>query len=222
MTWPSGRPATPWGHDEIMAALTPVDQKFREVELFWGVGRLERLVSPGTLESYRRGWEQWRAAIESGDTYAVQSLGPKMIGALGYMDREAKAAGHGPICVDTWEALLPDNRVLCIVRTNAEAHRLAAAARLGDDGTLPPDIASAVHHQRAGRELVIWTMAELARVLPALDVVNQIKRTWPGATIVSGPVTGETDASDWATGDPVRAAIEHNPEPPSKRQAGAA
>jgi hypothetical protein len=213
MTWP----ATPWGHDAIMAALTPVDQKFREMEVFWGTGRLERLVGAKTLESYRRGWIAWREAIENADAYAVQTIGPRMILALEIMDREAKAAGHGPICVDCWEARLPDDRVLCIVRTNAEAHRLAAAAKLGEDGTLPPDIASAIHHQRAGRELVIWTMAELARVLPALDVVNEIKRTWPGALITSGPITAEGDATDWATGDPVRAAIEFGPEPPSKR-----
>jgi hypothetical protein len=209
---------TPWSHDAIMAALTPVDQRFRDVELYWGVGRLERLVGAATLQSYKRGWEQWRAAIESGDTYAVQSLGPKMIHALDFMDREAKAAGHKPLCADTWETMLPDGRVLCIVRTNAEAHRLARADKLGEDGTLPPDIASAIHHQRQGRELVIWTIGELARVLPTLDVVNEIKRTWPGAVITSGPHTGESDANDWATGDPLRAALEINPDPPSTRQ----
>ena len=142
-----------------------------------------------------------------------------MIQALNVMDAEAKAAGHEPLYADTWETMLPDGRVLCVVRTNAEAHRLAAAAKLGEDGTMPADIASAIHHQRQGRELVIWTLAELARVLPALDVVNEIKRTWPGALITSGPHTGESDANDWVTSDAVRAAIEMNPDPPSKRQA---
>jgi hypothetical protein len=61
-------------------------------------------------------------------------------------------------------------------------------------------------------------MAELARVLPALDVVNEIKRTCPGALITSGPYTAECDATDWATSDPVRAAIEMNPERPSSRR----
>jgi hypothetical protein len=78
-----------------------------------------------------------------------------MIAALDFMSREATAAGHTAISADTWETMLPDGRVLVVVRTNAEAHRVAAAARLGDDGTVPPDVASVIHHQRAGREIVI-------------------------------------------------------------------
>jgi hypothetical protein len=213
------RHAMPWGTiDPLMTALAPVDEAFREVERYWGVGRLERLVSAATLESYRRGWTQWRKAIETGDTLAVQMLGPKMIAALQIMGREATAAGHKAISVDAFEAVMADGRVLVVVRTTAEAHRLARGRDLGADGDLPPDIASAVHHQRAGRELVVWTMSELARVLPALDVVNEIKRSWPGALITSGPTTGENDANDWATGDPLRQAIEGQPERPTKRQ----
>jgi hypothetical protein len=198
----------PWQHDAMMAAITPVDEAFRRIEMKYGVGRLERLVSSATLEAYRRGWLKWREAIEGHDTPAAQSLGPKMIAALRFMEKEADAAGAEPLSVETWEAVMADGRVLVVVKTTAEASEVGRAAKLGLDAELPPDLTRILEHQRAGREVVVWTMGELARVLPTFDMIGQIKRTWPGAVITSGPVTGENDASDWATGNPVRAIIE--------------
>lgn len=197
-----------WAHDQMFAHVAPVDAAFVASERKWGVGRLETLVSPATLLAYRRGWIQWREALQTGDHQAAGIIGPKMIGALAFMEAEATAAGHPPLAVETWEARIDDGRVLVIVHTTAEASAIAQAARLGDDGTLPPDIASAVRHQQEGRELVVWTMAELARVLPTLGLVDEIKRTWPGAVVQKVTTTQEGDAADWARREPVRGAIE--------------
>ena len=49
-----------------------------------GGANLERLVSPATLASYRRGWTAYRQAITDGDASAVEDLGPKMIQALAF------------------------------------------------------------------------------------------------------------------------------------------
>ena len=87
-------PAVPWKIDAMMAALAPTDEMFRKMEQKWGVGRLERLISGKTLESFRRGWLAWRTAIENNDLIAVQTVGPKMVKALTLMDREAEAAGE--------------------------------------------------------------------------------------------------------------------------------
>jgi len=200
---------TPWHTDALMAAISPVDTAFVASERKWGIARLETLVSPVTLAAYRRGWLLWREAIRDGDAEAAATIGPKMIQALAHMEAEAAAAGHPPLAVETWEALMPDGRVLVVVHTSAEASAVAQAAKLAPDGLLPPDLASAVRHQQEGRELVIWTMAELARVLPTLDVVNQVKRIWPGAAVNKVRVTGEGDIADWARADPVRADMEN-------------
>lgn len=202
----------PWNNGAIMAALAPVDEALRKSDWKWGVGRLERLVEPSTLESYRRGWVLWREALIHGRAGELRMVGPKMIAALAFMDREAVRLGHTPLSVETWEAVMEDGRILVVVRTTAEASAIAQAAGLGLDAMLPPDMTRVVRHQHEGRELLVWTMAELARVMPAFDVVNQIKRTWPGATVTRGatpgPVTGENDHVDWATGDEIRAHIE--------------
>ena len=194
--------------DAVRAAIIPVDEAIRQSEVKWGVGRLERLVSPTTLESYHRGWTRWRAATESGDIAAVREVGPKMIAAISYMGREAEAAGASPLSVVTWEALMPDGRILIIVKTTAEASEVGRVAGLGRDADLPPDLARVVQLQQAGRELVIYSIGEIARVLQSLELVNCIKTTWPGAIVTRGAITGENDASDWATSDPIRQIIE--------------
>ena len=83
--------------DRFRRALIPVDQAFWESEQRFGVGRLERLVSPATLAAYQRGWTLYRAALEDGDGAALEVIGPKMIRALEVMAAEAEAAGYKPL-----------------------------------------------------------------------------------------------------------------------------
>jgi hypothetical protein len=202
-------PAVPWTADALMAALAPVDEAFRKSEQKWGVARLERLVSARTLESYRRGWLQWRSAIEANDIFAVQRIAPLMIKALTLMDKEATDAGETPLSVESWECLMPDGRVLVVVRTSAEASAIATAAKLGKDATaVPADLVPVIRHQHGGRQLCVWTIGELARMVDKFDLVNSITRAWPGAKITTGPITSEGDIHDWVTADPVRNAIE--------------
>src|SRR4051812_30749899 len=115
--------------DRFRAALIPVDEAFWASEQKWGVGRLERIISPSTLAAYQRGWSAYRQALEDGDASALEAVGPKMIQALAVMDAEATAAGHKPLAPDTWEAALPDGRVLVVVRTNAEASAVLRASK---------------------------------------------------------------------------------------------
>ena len=181
----ANRIRTSYDRDRLVLALVGPDEAFRQSEAKWGVARLERLVSPATLASYRRGWTAYRQAITDGDATQAEQIGPLMIRALQVMDREATALGHQPLSVTAWEAPTADGRVLVVVRTQAEAHALARA----------PD----------GRETVVYTMEEIARLLPALDAVNIVKANFPGAEAVSlsGVQMSEGRVSDWATQDPL-------------------
>ena len=174
---------TSYDRDRLVLALQPVDEAFRASESRWGVARLERLVNPTTLASYRRGWTAYRQAITDGDASAVEELGPKMIQALAFMDREATTLGHQPLSVTAWEAATADGRVLVVVRTQAEAHALARA----------PD----------GRETVVYSVEEIARLIHVLDPVNAIKANFPGAEAVSlsGVQMSEGRVADWARQD---------------------
>ena len=184
---------TPDDVDRFTRALIPVDQAFRDSEAKWGIGRLERLVSSATLASYHRGWTAYRKALDEGDGPAVETLGPSMAAALAFMDAEASRAGHGPLAPETWEAPLADGSVLVVVRTTAEAYAVTravqAAAKGAPESGLPPDLMLAVRHQREGRSLVVWTMAEIAGLMNAkLAAINGIKAAFPGAEVTGGAV----------------------------------
>lgn len=207
----------PWSHDALMPFISEVDRAFLDSEKVFGVGRLETLVSAATLSSYRRGWTAWRQAIENGDQSAVEALAPKMVAALAYMSKEALQRGHSPLSVDAWETPMEDGAVLVVCRTSAEA---SAVVRENNGSETP-------------RQLCVWALAEIARIIPAVPVVDEIKRAFPGAKVTKGPkktakledddgfghlfpgvlvekatITDEGDVADWARSDPTRKIME--------------
>lgn len=208
--------------DRFRAALVPVDRAMWESEQRWGVGRLERLQSPVVLLAYKRGWDQYRVALDEGDASAIETIGPKMIAALAFMSSEAEAAGHKPIAPDTWEAPLCDGTVLVVVRTGAEASAVLRAARAADgasyETTLPPDLAVTVRNQHEGRALTIWSMAEIARLIEAVmsgvpngAVSARVKaqskiadKAWSGTPTHTGTILSEGSAAEMVrTGYPL-------------------
>ena len=189
-------------HDRFRRALIPIDEAFWASEQTWGVGRLERLVSPATLAAYQRGWTLYRAALEDGDGAALESVGPKMIRALEVMAAEAEAAGYKPLAPETWEAALPDGRVMVVCRTQAEASAVVRASRAADglsyETTLPPDLAVTVRSQHEGRALVVLTLAEVGRLLTMAEG-RAAGVEWEGTAISgSGRQMDEMAAHDLA------------------------
>lgn len=212
--------------DRFRVALVQVDQAFWDSEQRWGVGRLERLVSPATLASYRRGWDAYRQALEAGDPDALESVGPKMVKALAVMGTEATAAGHKPLDVSTWETALGDGTVLVVCRSNAEAVATIRAEKASmfsagpeggrtattpADDKLPPDLAVAVRQQHEGRRLEVWTLAEIARLIEKHGSVagDRSARAWEGSPAPSGRQQDEMAAHDHARqGYPLEAPLD--------------
>jgi hypothetical protein len=210
--------------DRFRAALISVDQAFWDSEQRWGVGRLERIISPGTLASYRRGWDAYRAALEAGDPDALESIGPKMVKALAVMDTEATATGHKPLAPDTWETGMADGTVLVICRSNAEATAtirrqkttMFSAAPHGGmtvavDDRLPPDLAVTVREQHDGRRLEVWTLAEIARLIEQHGSVagDRSAKAWEGSPAPTGRQQDEMAAHDHArSGYPLEAPLD--------------
>jgi hypothetical protein len=181
--------------------MIPIDQAFFESEQKWGVGRLERLVSPATLAAYKRGWDAYRAALDDCDGAAVERIGPRMIQALAVMAAEAEAAGHKPLAPDTWEADMGNGVVLVVVRSSAEASAVLRASRASDgasyETTLPPDLAVTIRQQHEGRALVVVTMAEIVRLLQRSEA-GLWGTKWEGTPAASGRQLEELAAHDMA------------------------
>ena len=185
---PPPRPApigasSPDARDAITATTLGVDQCWRDYEAKWGVGRLPLLVTDATRASMRRGMDAWNAAITAGDVAAVQTIGPKIKAALAFMDAEAVAGGNAPLSPVVWEVRRDDGSVIAITRTGAEASAVL----------------------REGRDIEVWTLEEIARVLPRL--IGDIKRHFPGATVEQPQQHSAAYAMEWQTADTALAEI---------------
>ena len=149
---------------QIAAALEPLDRVAREFEAQWGIGRLERLVSPATAAKFASARDKLDAAIQSGDPDQVVTRADIMIRGWKALDKEARETGFLP----------HDARQLWSVRA--------------DDGT-PYAFCQHETDMRAARAELpdhrIWSMPEVIRVLASHDLagVNRAKELFPGATV---------------------------------------
>jgi hypothetical protein len=132
------------------------------MERKWGIDRLTRLVPP---EAQAR-WVATLKACE--DEWTPQAdKDQMMMRAWRGMDAAATAAGAEPLPPGLWEQKADDGTIVVICRDNEHAQ---------------VEILRAKHDKRT---VATWTLEEVVRVVLAQNsaVINQIKTTWPGATV---------------------------------------
>lgn len=174
----TGRRVSPDDLEAIVASVSQVDEAARSSEAKWGCGRLVRLVSDTTLLKFKTLHGRWTQAYSiDRDIAETARLGASMIRAYTALDAEATAQGHKPLVVTLWEARTDDGRVFCVVRTEAEA--------------------IAVQRSHDGREMVVWTMSQLARIIPRMGLVAHITATFPGARIDPASPRDPGMIADW-------------------------
>jgi hypothetical protein len=149
-----------------------VDHAREEAETKWGRGRLPLLVSDDLRAKFLRQQVRWSQALQAAwedarpyltrDQLAdVAKFAGAMQRAWQALDAAAEEAGHRPIFPDVMEAQLPSGAVLAVVRTDAEASKVIAS----------------------GREVLVFTMREVANVVAALGEAVSIKIAWPDAKV---------------------------------------
>jgi hypothetical protein len=146
----------------IPPSITQLDDLANFMERRWGIDRLTRLVPP---EAQAR----WVATLEAcKDEWTPQAdKDAMMMRAWRGMDAAATAAGAEPLPPGLWEQRADDGTIVVICRDNEHAQ---------------VEILRAKHD---GRTVATWTLEEVVRVVMAANgaVINQIKTTWPGATV---------------------------------------
>lgn len=175
------KPSSPAVADAIGVELVELDQLVADLELRWGVARLPGLVGPEMLGRFRDARAMFHRAVVDRDVVEVRRLAPMMCRAWKALEAEAVARGHAELAPEVWETQMPDGAIMALVRTTAEAHRIAK--------------------DRPGVE--IWTMAEVARVAASQRLVGAIKGAWPGA-VMRDRVLPDGWAEDYAADDPFR------------------
>lgn len=174
----------------LQAIFDGVDQARKEAEFEWGAERLPLLVDDEMRAKLYRQKERWSRALQAAwDAQMLTRDGLDAVTAsAGGMKRAWKAlsdaaaeAGHRPLRPEVWEVLLPDGSVAAIVRTNDEAAHVIAS----------------------GRQIAVYTLAEVANIIDALPEALAIaKVVFPGSKVL--PPVPDGLSEDWVrNGDPI-------------------
>jgi len=148
----------------IQSAVWDYDRAITAAEAVWGVDRLPYLVGQDLRLRWWRNVDALNTAIEANDDEKVLAVVPNLVGGIGRLIAEAEKAGERPISVDAWEVALNDGTVLRIVKTVPMAH---------------------VKTDADPRKVVTWSLDEIARMIEANSIVNDVKKTFPGATVAA-------------------------------------
>jgi hypothetical protein len=161
------------------AYIDGADETACEMEAKWGADRLRLLVSPELREKFDRQRYLFNQAIWHGELEDVRRESGRMVNAWLALDRAATEAGKERLSPRVWEIAV-EGRAVAIVPTDHDAAAVNAD----------------------GRELTVYTLEEIGRLLAAYPQIAQAKAVFPGATVteirktVEDPMNAIPDTKD--------------------------
>jgi hypothetical protein len=156
------------------------DQTACEMEAKWGADRLRLLVSPDLREKFDRQRYLFNQAIWHGELKDVRRESGRMVNAWFALDRAAENAGASKLSREVWEVALADGSVAAIVPTDSHAALVNAE----------------------GRQIAVYTLEEIGRLLSAYPHIAKTKKVFPGATVIAvrrsveDPLNGVCDTAE--------------------------
>jgi hypothetical protein len=143
------------------AYIDGVDETACEMETKWGADRLRLLVSSELREKFDRQRYLFNQAIWHVDLEAVRRESGRMVNAWMALDRAAESAGASKLAREVWEVVLEDGSVAAIVADTAHAKLVVGE----------------------GRQVAVYTLDEIGRLLSAYPQIAQAKLVFPGAEV---------------------------------------
>ena len=165
---------TPGTYISGKAFIDGADQVASEMETKWGIGRLRLLVPPELREKFDRQRYLFNQAIWHGELEEVRREAGRMVNAWQALDRTVEAAGASKLEPAVWEIALADGSVAAIVPDNARAALVNAE----------------------GRQVAVYTLDEIGRLLSNYSEIAKAKLVFPGATITDIRPRSITDPLD--------------------------
>jgi hypothetical protein len=154
-------------HDIIASEIQGLDYLARQMEQTWGIGRLPLLVDAELRLRFHQQIEMLNIALENDQTSREDIL--MQIGgckrAWQALDQAARAGGHQPTPPTVWEISLEDGTVAMLVHDEADASQVAIQAK--------------------ERRCVLYSLAEVGRLLSRYTTIAKVKEAFPGAKITS-------------------------------------
>jgi len=145
--------------DEMQVVINAVDQRGREMDDKWGIGRLITIVPIEWAERFRSQRRKFLGAVWEFDAAEVTKHGEAMIRAYAKLD-ELASATHQPGPPEVWEFDTPEGLVV-LVR----------------------DIRHASEKLLQGRQGQVWSIDEVASVIRAHPILAAAKDAFPGAVV---------------------------------------
>jgi hypothetical protein len=145
------------------AMLDEMDGVAIEMERKWGAGRLRMLVDVDLRERFDRQRYLVNHAIHHGDLEEVRQQAQRMIKAWQAADRVATEAAQPRLASGVWEIALANGRVLALARSATEV----------------------ATYDAGGRDVELWTLEEVARMVEGGHFIQSVKRSFPGAVVVA-------------------------------------
>jgi hypothetical protein len=166
------------GHAYIDGA----DETAAEMEAKWGADRLRLLVSPELREKFDRQRYLFNQAIWHGELEDVRREAGRMVNAWIALDRAAESVGALKLSREVWEVALADGSVAAIVPTVSHATLVNAE----------------------GRQVAVYTLEEIGRLLSRCPQIAKTKEVFPGATVIAVRRSVEDPLNAvWDTAEPL-------------------
>ncbi len=162
------------------AYLDGADQTAAEMEAKWGADRLRLLVGPELREKFDRQRYLLNQAIWHGELEAVKRESNRMVTAWLALDKVAEEAGKEKLSCAVWEVALENGSVAAIVPSTEHAKAVVSE----------------------GRQVAVFTLEEIARVLSHHSAMATAKIIFPGAEVtkvsrsVEDPLNAIHDSDD--------------------------
>jgi hypothetical protein len=165
------------GRIRVGAVLTGLDLHAKEIERKWGAERLRLLVSDDLREKFDRQRYLLKQAQYEGTLADVEEQVRRMKNAYAALEKAAIAAGADQINPAVWEGKLENGKVVAIVRDTRDVQLVA---------------------NQIERGVIVWSLADVLKVIEAHSFVNDIKEKFPGTKIdaLAGTGAGAFDDLD--------------------------
>jgi hypothetical protein len=161
MTWQNSYGTNLAGQE----AVDSLDLVAIQMERKWGADRLRLLVSEELRAKFDRQRKLTNDAIMAGDLAALQRETKRMITAWRALDTAADQDPANRLPATVWEVPLEDGSVAQLVRETEMAGLQAARERA------------------AGRQVAVYTLEEVGRLLSKFPTLYAAKHVFPGATV---------------------------------------
>lgn len=160
-------PAARWqkSHGMFITGQSMIDEVTllaNSMESKWGAGRLRLIVGADLRDKFDRQRYLFNQAIHYGELEDVRQQSLRMANAWKALDRAATQAGFSVQLPEVWDHISEEGNVYAFVRNRDDAK---------------------VYH-RDGREVRLYTLEEVCRILDAQGLLQSVKEAFPGSEVV--------------------------------------